>query len=412
MSGKTRRSKLSRTLTKSKLRLRRKIGCSFGSTSSLQKLRDRFIRGKAESASCRPSVRSSCRNSNVSVPENVKVESRMKCAAEKILQQWWLYNDDALSEASKSSIISKRRLELYESLQSSGLTAIDTEDAPATVRIKDIRIPLVFHGGESLYGRRGFDVFSVFAVFELGHDVCDTQLKTVVYGLDTDVQFDEVLTFKNVPAGFSLRLIIYSRALPSKNCHMPAVKSWLHMANARRKHAFTDSRLSAKDIQNYNDFEVIAAFRLDAEHIGHSGFVILDLDDNACKLNFPPSFGHVTFHLQVGFDCFKRIVSDETLAYEKCGQVQTSVRCILSVSSIEVIAERSDEDQLLTWIPLTSETRAINNSNVLEICSPDGLLSHCFTGSAAALSRLYEAIQLQKTIIRKWSRFIDLGDTC
>ncbi|KHJ49212.1 hypothetical protein D918_00333 [Trichuris suis] len=430
MSGKSRRSRLSRTLTRSKLKLRQKIANSFSSGSNLDKLRDRFIRGKTESASCRPSVRSSCRNNSVSVRENIKVESRLKSAAEKILQQWWLYPDNALSEASKSSIISKRRLECYESSQPVGLTRNIIEDDLATMEIKLIRIPLVYRGGESFHGKRGFDMFSVFALFELNQDVCDTQLKTVVYGLDTDIQFDEVLRFQNVPADFSMRLIIYSRALPSRDCQNRLSKGRQHMENARRKLPFTHNTSSVNDILGYNDFEKIAAFRLDADQIDRSGFVILDLNENAYKHNLPPNFGHVTFHLQLCFDHLKKVVSDESLGYMNDGQVRMPIRCILRVNAVEVVIERSGNDELLAWIPLTpvsytllcnncyqdgafeQETCVANITDVLEISSPDGLSKHYFGGSSTALNRLCEAIQLQKCIARKWSRFIDLGGTC
>ncbi|CDW60052.1 Rhotekin [Trichuris trichiura] len=386
--------------------------------SNLDKLRGRFIRGKTESASCRPSVRSSCRNNSVSVRENIKVESRLKSAAEKILQQWWLYPDNALSEASKSSIISKRRLECYESSQPVGLTRNVIEDDLPSMEIKRcysiclpskchpffcllvIRIPLVCRGGESFHGKQGFDMFSVFALFELNQDVCDTQLKTVVYGLDTDVQFDEVLRFQNVPADFSMRLIIYSRALPSRDCQNRVSKGRRRMEYARRKLSFTQDTSSTYDILGYNDFEKIAVFRFDVDQVDRRGFVILDLNENAYNHNLPPNFGHVTFHLRLCFDHLKKVVSDESLGYLKGGQVHMPIRCILGVSAVEVIMERSGNDELLAWIPLALETCVANATDLLEICSPDGLSKHYFTGSPTALNRLREAIQLQQCTAR------------
>ncbi|KRY37226.1 Rhotekin-2 [Trichinella spiralis] len=130
----------------------------------------------------RSSIRASCRNKNNTLLENIKIETCLKNAAENILKEWRAYPVDTLLEA-------------------------------------DVRIPLAWKNKDHFLNKGDSRSYAVFALCEIGDDICDTRLVSHVDRTFTDIQFEETFVFKNVPAEFNLVITLYSRLISDGEDH-------------------------------------------------------------------------------------------------------------------------------------------------------------------------------------------------
>ncbi|XP_003376947.1 rhotekin-2 [Trichinella spiralis] len=161
----------------------RRLSQTPGTRSKLQKKSCLPLSLRRHKSNCnRSSIRASCRNKNNTLLENIKIETCLKNAAENILKEWRAYPVDTLLEA-------------------------------------DVRIPLAWKNKDHFLNKGDSRSYAVFALCEIGDDICDTRLVSHVDRTFTDIQFEETFVFKNVPAEFNLVITLYSRLISDGEDH-------------------------------------------------------------------------------------------------------------------------------------------------------------------------------------------------
>ncbi|KRZ14836.1 Rhotekin-2, partial [Trichinella zimbabwensis] len=190
-----------------------------GTRSKLQKKSGLPLSLRRHKSNCnRSSIRASCRNKNNTLLENIKIETCLKNAAENILKEWRAYPIGTLLEAGKSAVVSEKRLECYQrfekfKFQRTSLSPPGLSFRPINFAFSDVRIPLAWKNKDHFLNKGDSRSYAIFALCEIGDDICDTRLVSHVDRTFTDIQFEETFVFKNVPAEFNLVIRLYSRLI-------------------------------------------------------------------------------------------------------------------------------------------------------------------------------------------------------
>ncbi|XP_076308248.1 rhotekin-2-like isoform X1 [Tachypleus tridentatus] len=122
-------------------------------------------------------------------------------------------------EAAKSLLTSNERMTAYmgelqrrKSNEKTGNPESSNRVSPSTARVavSDIRIPLIWKDSDHFKNKGDHRKFSVFCLLKIGTEIYDTALINNVDRSMTDICFDDMGIFNQVPANFEFRLEIYS----------------------------------------------------------------------------------------------------------------------------------------------------------------------------------------------------------
>ena len=77
----------------------------------------------------------------------------------------------------------------------------------------EIRMPLIWKDTDHFKNKGDYRRFAVFCLLKVGTEIYDTQMITSVDRSLTDISFEDVCVFGNVPPDFEFKLDVYSRVL-------------------------------------------------------------------------------------------------------------------------------------------------------------------------------------------------------
>ncbi|KAG1708485.1 Rhotekin-2 [Nymphon striatum] len=131
-------------------------------------------------------------------------------------------------EASKSLLTSNERMAAYmcelqkrksDNIKNYNTSAVishssmKAEASKAKVCVSDIRMPLIWKDTDHFKNKGDYRRFAVFCLLKIGTEIFDTFLINNVDRSMTDITFDDVIIFNNIPADFEFRLEVYSHVL-------------------------------------------------------------------------------------------------------------------------------------------------------------------------------------------------------
>ncbi|KRZ14835.1 Rhotekin-2, partial [Trichinella zimbabwensis] len=310
-----------------------------GTRSKLQKKSGLPLSLRRHKSNCnRSSIRASCRNKNNTLLENIKIETCLKNAAENILKEWRAYPIGTLLEAGKSAVVSEKRLECYQrfekfKFQRTSLSPPGLSFRPINVILRgDVRIPLAWKNKDHFLNKGDSRSYAIFALCEIGDDICDTRLVSHVDRTFTDIQFEETFVFKNVPAEFNLVIRLYSRLISNGEDNESA-------ENVKNKVLKPISRSLSRGPSIYRKkhkalscarFCQVASIILNRSSLTPSGSVVtnLILNENFQEF-FPPNFGYLCCDICINVNSKSKFTFDGYLTVQNNYGNYESVRCIL-----------------------------------------------------------------------------------
>ena len=87
------------------------------------------------------------------------------------------------------------------------------EGGKAKVSVSDIRMPLIWKDTDHFKNKGDYRRFAVFCLLRIGTEIYDTIMITNVDRNMTDISFDDICVFSNIPPDFEFKLEVYSRVL-------------------------------------------------------------------------------------------------------------------------------------------------------------------------------------------------------
>ncbi|XP_076472015.1 rhotekin-like isoform X2 [Babylonia areolata] len=287
-----------------------------------------------------------------------------------------------LLEAARSLLCSNTRIIAYmtelqrrktqEVLGQSQLTEGNQLPCKAQISVSDIRIPLMWKDTDHFKNKGDYRQYAVFCLLKVGTEIYDTSMITNVDRSMTDMTFEDVILFQNIPHDFELKLEVY--------CHK--LHEELSMANTPKKirKKITDisgsvGRSVGKRLSGLNDADVIGSmvlgprFELVAKGILH----LQDVHDSVRTFDFEleknsegkvhelPLFGNYCCRVAAVPGClvnpavsgYLNLQEDDDLSKWRrywCVLKNLHLACWLSPSDIEVA-------QPLLSIPVTKSTQ-------------------------------------------------------
>jgi len=169
----------------------------------------------------RESLRSAKCSKEYDLEQRIALEIKMREGSSKLLAATSVnrrHLPPQALEAAKNLLTSKQRMAAYMAeLQGrrggragAGRLAGGARRVGARVCLSELRVPLMWGAGDHFRNRGDFRRFGVFALVKVGSDIYDTQMINPVDRNCTDVCFDDVVIFEDVPPHFTLTVELYS----------------------------------------------------------------------------------------------------------------------------------------------------------------------------------------------------------
>ncbi|XP_054163193.1 rhotekin-2-like isoform X2 [Oppia nitens] len=265
----------------------------------------------------------------------------------------------------------------------------------AKVSVSDIRMPLIWKDSDHFKNKGDYRRFAVFCLLKIGTEIYDTIMVTNVDRSTTDIQFDDICVFQNIPPDFEFRLEVYSRVLHED----------LSIASTPRKLSKkistsvskTLGRKLAAAVKDDMDSETGPKFHLVAtatlrlkdasDAIKTHDLVIENLENRHWQL---PLFGHFCCRLAVQPDCqnIERIagylkVKEASIRAQK---IESIYWASLKNFQLKLWSKKYDRNSSSSYgsnkkrfdgvdadvvIPITNRTKVNCGSNALTISSDD-----------------------------------------
>ncbi|XP_025093561.1 rhotekin-2-like isoform X7 [Pomacea canaliculata] len=323
-----------------------------------------------------PSV---CRMSDRDLQQKIEHEIKMREGTTKLLAA--SKHPTQLLEATRTLLCSNARIIAYmtelqrrktlEVLGQSQSTEGNQLPCRAQLNVSDIRIPLMWKDTDHFKNKGDYRQYSVFCLLKVGTEIFDTSMINVDRSM-TDITFEDVLLFQDVPHDFELKFEVY--------CHK--LHEELSVANTPKKirKKITDlsgsvGRSVGKRLSGLNDADVIGNMVLGPrfELVAKGTLQLQDVDDSVRTFDFElernsegalpelPLFGHYCCRLAAVPDClvkpvvsgFLSVQEDDDLSKWRrywCVLKNLRLACWLSPTDIEVA-------QPLLTIPITKSTQ-------------------------------------------------------
>ncbi|XP_055941130.1 rhotekin-2-like isoform X2 [Argiope bruennichi] len=207
------------------------------------------------------------------------------------------------------------------------------------VAISDIRMPLIWKDSDHFKNRGDYRRFAVFCLLKVGTEVFDTAMINNVDRSMTDIAFEDVITFNNVPQDFEFRLEVYSHVL-QEDLSIASASNKL-----KKKISYSVSRAIGKRMSDnfredgntkngYSDFELVAHAKLnlsDANSRIKTYDLVMETTD---KHNQLPLFGHFCCRLAVQPKCMvEEVYSGYLSLVQQIGNITGSRRMLCSLKN-------------------------------------------------------------------------------
>ncbi|KAK4307742.1 hypothetical protein Pmani_020512 [Petrolisthes manimaculis] len=216
-------------------------------------------------------------------------------------------------EAAKTLMTSSERMTAYmaelQRRRGSTLVHEGCEPSVARVCVSDLRMPLIWKDTDHFKNKGDYRRFAVFVLLKIGTEIYDTVMVNPVDRSMTDICFDDVIVFNNIPSNFECQLEVYSHVLHSD----------LSMASTPRKlkrtlHSSISRTVGRKLAASLRDelatgemgpkFDLVATAKLTLDHVSNNtstfDLALENLENQSSQL---PLFGHFCCRLAAQPDC-------------------------------------------------------------------------------------------------------------
>ncbi|GIY79212.1 rhotekin-2 [Caerostris extrusa] len=206
----------------------------------------------------------------------------------------------------------------------------------------DIRMPLIWKDSDHFKNRGDYRRFAVFCLLKVGTEVFDTTMISNVDRSMTDIAFEDVITFNNVPQDFEFRLEVYSHVL-QEDLTIASASNKL-----KKKISYSVSKAIGKRLSDnfredgnlkngYADFELVAYAKLNLSD-ANSRIKTYDLVmETAEKNNQLPLFGHFCCRLAVQPKCMvDEVFSGYLSLVQQIGNITGSRRMLCSLKNFNL----------------------------------------------------------------------------
>ncbi|XP_048747255.1 rhotekin-like isoform X2 [Ostrea edulis] len=239
----------------------------------------------------------------------------------------------------------------------------------AKVSISDIRIPLMWKDTDHFKNKGDYRRYAVFCLLKIGTDIFETSMLSNVDRSMTDLTFDDIMVFNNVPHDFTCRFEVYCHKLHEDLTIASTPKKLRKKINdlsgsvgrsvGKRLSGLNDSDIIGNMVLGPR-FELMASGTLELKDIGDSiGNFDLQLTSGAdvttCEL---PLFGVFCLRLACQPEClvepvvsgYLNLVEEEKVKPYWCVLKNLALSCWSSKDDMEVT-------EPLLEIPVTKNTQ-------------------------------------------------------
>ncbi|GBM13887.1 Rhotekin-2 [Araneus ventricosus] len=249
-------------------------------------------------------------------------------------------------EALKSLLTSNERINAYMLELQRRKTLKQTKSPQKTllpctgkVAISDIRMPLIWKDSDHFKNRGDYRRFALFCLLKVGTEVFDTAMVNNVDRSMTDIAFEDVITFNNVPLDFEFRLEVYSHVLHEDLTIASASnklkkKISYSVSKAIGKRMSDNFREDGNAKNAYSDFELVAHAKLNLSD-ANSRIKTYDLVmETTEKHNQLPLFGHFCCRMAVQPKCMvEEVFSGYLSLVQQIGNITGSRRMLCSLKN-------------------------------------------------------------------------------
>ncbi|XP_069156284.1 rhotekin isoform X2 [Procambarus clarkii] len=216
-------------------------------------------------------------------------------------------------EAAKNLLTSNERMTAYmaelQRRRNSSLPHDRSQPSVARVCLSDLRMPLIWKDSDHFKNKGDYRRFAVFVLLKIGTEIYDTVMVNPVDRSMTDICFDDIIVFNNIPSNFECNLEIYSHVLQNDLTMASTprkLKRTLHSSISRtvgRKLA-----ASLRDELSNGDmgpkFELVATAKLSLDNVSNNTATFdLVMENIENQVNQLPLFGHFCCRLAAQPDC-------------------------------------------------------------------------------------------------------------
>ncbi|XP_045139391.1 rhotekin-like isoform X1 [Portunus trituberculatus] len=217
-------------------------------------------------------------------------------------------------EAAKNLLTSNERMtaymaELQRRRASPQVVPQGSQPSLARVCLSDLRMPLIWKDSDHFKNRGDYRRFAVFVLLKIGTEIYDTVMVNPIDRSMTDICFDDIIVFNNIPASFECKMEVYSHVLQNDLTMASTprkLKRSLHSSISRtvgRKLAAT-LRDELANGEMGPKFDLVATSTLTLEHVSNNTATfdlnMENLENHASQL---PLFGHFCCRLAAQPDC-------------------------------------------------------------------------------------------------------------
>ncbi|KAK6185646.1 hypothetical protein SNE40_007833 [Patella caerulea] len=244
----------------------------------------------------------------------------------------------------------------------------------ATVSLSDLRIPLMWKDTDHFKNKGDYRRYAVFCLLKIGTEIYDTSMISNVDRSMTDITFDDIIVFNNIPHDFDCKVEVF--------CHK--LHEDLSMANTPKKLRKKINDLSGsvgrsvgKRLSGLNDADIIGNMVLGPkfEMVAKGSLSLTDVDDSVRTFDLTlettsdgtihelPLFGHYCCRLAAlplclveptvtGFLNLQQDGEDDVSKWKRywCVLKNLQLACWSSPNDVEVT-------QPLVAIPVTKSTQ-------------------------------------------------------
>lgn len=216
-------------------------------------------------------------------------------------------------EAAKNLLTSNERMTAYmaelQRRRNSCLPHDGSQPSVARVCLSDLRMPLIWKDSDHFKNKGDYRRFAVFVLLKIGTEIYDTVMVNPVDRSMTDICFDDIIVFNNIPSSFECNLEVYSHVLQND----------LTMASTPRKlkrtlHSSISRTVGRKLAASLRDelsngemgpkFELVATAKLNLDNVSNNTATFdLAMENVENQVNQLPLFGHFCCRLAAQPDC-------------------------------------------------------------------------------------------------------------
>ncbi|CAG2104498.1 unnamed protein product [Medioppia subpectinata] len=169
-------------------------------------------------------------------------------------------------------------------------------------------MPLIWKDSDHFKNKGDYRRFAVFCLLKIGTEIYDTIMVTNVDRSVTDIQFDDICVFANIPPDFEFKLEVYSRVLHD-DLSIASTPRKLSKKISTSVSRTLGRKLAAAvkedmDSENGPKFHLVATATLGLKHASDAikthDLVVENLENRNSQL---PLFGHFCCRLAVQPDC-------------------------------------------------------------------------------------------------------------